>query len=388
MNSKQTKPGRVTRALTALTALAGAAAILAAPAGAASGEGSASIIFAKHSKGRTLSGQGVRVLAEAPATKAGKLTTLTIDELDPGAKATAQASGGLNFKHGKKTVALTGIHFDFSSGALAGKLGGSEVQVFRLGGGAAINSTAGSIVLNGGKLRLTKEGAGALKEKLGLRRALRHKGVGMIWISAQANPTYAAAQPVKSGSLNWGVLASWRKYVATDSPAPGPPDTGEVTVSGGASINGEVAVPSSFFSFPVTGGTYQKGLYGAADKLTLQTQGAVKFAKPMHCIDEVLFSGVDLKIDGSSSDIVLDAKNEVGEFNGMGCTGKPAASASDVAFATIGSVTPTYSGDGKTVTWTGIPSTLTQAGSTAWGVGAPYIPGKVLDTVTATVNIG
>lgn len=70
----------------------------------------------------------------------------------------------------------------------------------------------------------------------------------------------------------------------------------------------------------------------------------------------------------------------------MTCEGKPAASSTDVPFATLGSVTPTYSGN--TVTWTELPSTLTAAGSTAWGVGSPYTPGKALDAVTITVNVG
>ena len=33
-----------------------------------------------------------------------------------------------------------------------------------------------------GKLRLTADAASVLKQKLGLERALRHDGVGMVWL--------------------------------------------------------------------------------------------------------------------------------------------------------------------------------------------------------------
>lgn len=284
--------------LIALAAVAATTATIAAPANASPGEGAAAIKLADHDKGRTLSGQGVQVLADLPASKQEQTLSLPIVEVSPVAPASAKSNGTLRFKRGKKSVALTNIHFDLANGTLAGTLGTEEIAVLKLGAAPSVNGTSGAVSVVDGKLRLTAEAAKALKEDLGLSRALRHNGIGMVWLNAQAKPTHAAAQAVTSGSVNWGVLASWRKYVSTDSPAPGPPDTGTIAVSDGATANGELSAPSGYFSFPVTGGTFQKGLYGAVDKLSLQTQGAVKFAKPMHCINEVLFSGIDFKIDG------------------------------------------------------------------------------------------
>lgn len=385
MGSDHSKRSRLDK-LIAVAAVAATTASVATPANASPGEGAAAIKLADHDKGRTLSGQGVRVLANAPASKQAQTLTLPIVDVSPVAPASAKSNGALSFKRGKKSVALANVHFDLANGTLAGTLGKEEIAVFKLGAAPGVNGATGAVSLAGGKLRLTSEAAKALKEDLGLSRALRHNGVGMIWLNAQAKPTHAAAQKVVSGSVNWGVLASWRKYVSTDSPAPGPPDTGTITVSEGATANGELSVPNSYFGFPVTGGTFQKGLYGASDKLALQTQGAVKFAKPVHCIDEVLFSGINLTIDGSAAGISLNAKNELGKPSGMTCLTNPAVSTPDVAFATLGSVTPTQSGN--TVTWVEVPSALTAAGSTAWGVGPPYIPGKALDAVTITVNVG
>jgi hypothetical protein len=383
MNPK--KRSRTSACLAGMAAALTMAGLNAAPTFAATGSGEAAIVVANHEQGRTLSGQGVKLIAGEGSTGSGAKLSLPIGELNPSSSATAQTTGTLRFKRGKKALALTGIRFDFASGALVGRLGGSEIPVFRLGAVPAVNNVAGSISLSEGSLRLTEEAASLIKQKLGLAKALRNNGVGMIWIAAQANPTYAAPQPVVSGSVSWGVLASWRKYVLTDSPAPGP-DAGEVTVSDGAASNGNLVEQSGFFSFPVVSGSFQKGLYGAASKLTLKSQGAVKFAKPAHCIDEVLFGGIGLKLDGADSVLTLDAKNEIGEFTGMACAGKPAVSTPGVAFATLGSATPTYSGN--TVTWSAIPSTLTAAGSTAWGAGPPYVAGKALDAVTITVGLG
>lgn len=367
-------------------AITAAALLQAAPALAAAGSGAAAINVASHSKGRTLSGQGVKLLAGEGAAGTGGKLSLPIGELNPGAQPSAQTTAALKFKRGKKAIALTGIRFELSTATLVGKLGGVEMPVFRLGGAPAVNGVAGSIGLTESQLKLTEEAASALKQRLGLAKALRSDGVGMLWLSAQAFPTYAAAQPVVSGSVSWGVLASWRKYVLTDSPAPGPPDNGEVTLSDGATSNGDLVEPSGFFGFPAVSGAFQKGLYGAADKLTLKTQGAVAFAKPMHCINEVLFSGIQIKIDGAASTLTLDAKNDIGKFNGMACEAQPPASSAGVLFATLAQVAPTYSGN--TVTWSAIPSTLTAAGSTAWGVGPPYVAGKALDAVSITVGLG
>jgi hypothetical protein len=387
MSSNQPRRGRLTTSLLALAAVAAMTAAFAAPAGAVSGSGNAVIVTADHSKGRTLSGQGVKLLAGAGASAQGNKLTLPTAELNPGAQPSAHSSASLTFKRGKRAVALTGIHFNLSAGTLVGKLGETEIPVFWLGAAPKIDSTVGSISLSEGSLRLTAEAATALREELDLKRALVRKGVGMIWLAAQANPTHAAAQPVVSGSVDWGVLASWRKYVLTHQGPPPPTSIGAITVAGGATSTGTLTEPSAYFSFPVTGGSFEKGLYGASDKLSLTTQGSVKFEKPAHCIIEVGFSDIDLTI-GTASTLSLDSVSDID--TPPTCTDNPPALAANVPFATLGagSIAPTYSASGKTVTWSALPATLTAAGSAAWGAGPPYIAGKALDPVTITVGLG
>lgn len=61
MSSDQSSTSRTGKALIAFAALCAVTAALAVPASAATGHGSAAIVFAEHDKGRTLSGQGVKV---------------------------------------------------------------------------------------------------------------------------------------------------------------------------------------------------------------------------------------------------------------------------------------------------------------------------------------
>jgi hypothetical protein len=386
MSSKQSSKSGVRRALVVLAVLVAAVGTLAAPASAAPGSGTVAIVLAQHDRGRTLSGQGVDIVAGAPAGKDGRTLTLPISNVDPAAPVSAMSDGWLRFKRGKRGVNLTGLSFDLSAGTLSGKLGEEQLDVLQLGAAANANASAGSVVLGGGKLRLTAEAATALSQKLGLERSLRRDGVGMAWLRAQANPTHEAAKAVVSGSAAWGILASWRAYVLGQQ---GPPmSKGSITVAGGATANGTLSEASGFFGFPATSGTYEKGLYGAADKLLLRTQGSVKFAKPFHCIVEVRVADLELRLDGANSSIALDADYDVDKPEGMTCGPLPPVATDDVTFATLdpSGVAPTYSADGKTVTWTAIPATLTSAGATAFGTG--HKAGLALDPVTVSAAIG
>jgi Htaa len=386
MASNDFRQGRLGRALVALAALA-ATAIVAAPAQAVSGKGSAEIVLAQHEKGRTLSGQGVNVLAGTPATKAERTVSLPISNVDPNASASATAEGSLSFKHGKQAVSLTGIRIHLSAGTISGNLGGEQVDVFKFAGGATANASSGAVGLVDGKLRLTPDAAEALQEELGLARALRRDGVGMVWLAAQANPTHEAARAVTSGIADWGVLASWRNYVLSQF---GPPSSiGTIAAEGGATTNGNMKEASGFFGFPTTSGTFERGLYGATDKLLLSTQGSAVFTKAGHCIIEVKFTGLEIQLSGADSKLVLDLDYDVDTPAGKTCVPQPPVSASDVAFATLdlSAVAPSYSPDGKTVTWNSIPASLTAAGSTAF-LGGKYPAGQPLDPVTITAGIG
>jgi len=349
------------------------------------------MILASHAKGRTLSGQGVTIEAGSPAAKNDRTLSLPISAVDPGAGASATADGWLRFQRGKKGVVVSALRFDFAAGTLKGKLGDEEISIFNLGAAANLNATTGAVSLQDAKLRLTADAAGALKQKLGLARALRRDGVGMAWLSAKAKPVLEAAKSVASGSAAWGMLASWRTYVLGHQgpPPPAPPTNGTIEVSGGATATGPLNDPATTYAFPAAGGSFERGLYGATDKLVLQTQGSLEFAKPMHCIQEIELTDLTLTIDGANSSIVVgDYSYDIDQFTGKACVDLPGVLEQDTKFATLdpSAVTPTYSADGKTVTWANVPATLTAAGAVPF---APtYKAGQPLDPVTITVTTG
>ena len=178
MDRKRTNErGPVAWAL-ALSAVAFAWLLAASPAWALGGHGSAELRFAQHSKGRTLSGQGVRVVPGAPGQKAGDFASLPISSLDFGTAPAAGSEASLAFKLGKKSVVLGGLRFDFAAGTLNGNLGGDDLAVFRIGAAASVNARAGKVALSEGSLRLTDAAAKALQQKLGLERALVSEGRG------------------------------------------------------------------------------------------------------------------------------------------------------------------------------------------------------------------
>ncbi len=368
---------RIGRAAILLAALVAATVAMTAPASAATGQGTATIGLAEHSKGRTLSGQGVKILAGSPATKTGKTLNLPISAVDPGAEATAMADGWLRFKRGKRGAILTGLRFDLTAGTLSGKLDGEQIALFTLGGAAAVNSSSGSLALDGGKLQLTEIAALVLRNKLRLARALKRSGIGTVGLSAKADPVLAAGRPVVSGGATWGVRASLRGYVLS-------PPAGTISLADGATANGPLTSPATVFDFPTASGISTRGLYGAADELLLEVDGSVTFAKPAHCIAALRFANLEVRIDGANSAIVVDTTFD----EGAPCPDADPVSAEDVELGKldVSGVSPVYSDDGETVTWTAIPATVTQAGETAFG--GFVKEGDALEPITISVGLG
>src|SRR5262245_16062715 len=103
---------RLGAAAASLAAAAAAVAVLASPAAAAGGSGSAFIVPAVHEKGRTLSGQGVKILAGSGASTDGGKLGLPIDGIETGPGAWASSGASLRFSHGSDAVALSGIRFE------------------------------------------------------------------------------------------------------------------------------------------------------------------------------------------------------------------------------------------------------------------------------------
>jgi hypothetical protein len=174
------------QALGGIAAACAVVMLLASPAlSAAAFFGNATIRPAVHGSGRTLSGQGVEMVAGKGAATGGGVISLPIDSLEVGGTAPgARTAAALSFRHGKRSLTLTGIAFAFETGAIEGSLGGRRLTVFRLGTALDIYPTTRSVLFVGGRLRLTDAAARLLKARLGLERALAPRGVGEVSMGA------------------------------------------------------------------------------------------------------------------------------------------------------------------------------------------------------------
>lgn len=388
MSPNESRRSRLTASLLALAASCALGAALAAPAGAFSASGDAVIVAANHAKGRTLSGQGVKLAAGNGGSAQGGKLTLPIAEVNPvGSTPSATSASSLAFRKGKASVTFTEVRFDLSAGTIVGKYQGAAVPIFRVEGAPRVNAGSGAVSLSGGKLRLISAAASTLQNELDLARALNRKGVGMVWLSAQAKPTQIK-RAVTSSSLEWGFLTSWREYIYK---ALGPGSVGSITTEGGATASApgsEVAKPGAFFTFPGAGGSFEEGLFGASTTVSLNTGGAVKFAKPGHCIIGITLSDLQANINGASSSIVGNLTYDVFKPVGKTCEPQPTVSLTGIEIASLNTngISPTYSNAGKTVTWANVPAAFSAAAVAPFG--SPYKAGDPLDPVTVTVGIG
>ena len=360
----------------ALCALACAWLMTASSASAASALGSAEVKLAQHDKGRSLSGQGVGILAVAPAQGSGNLLSLPISSFELGAAPAAASNGAIRFKRGKRAVLLSGIRIDLAAGTLNGQLGGEDLAVFRLGAPATVEAASGTASLAGGSLRLTAAAATALREELGLERALLRNGIGMVWLSAHWTPPpkpkpAAVSRSVASGEIDWGFKASWRGYVLS-------PPAGSQEVLAGATATGPLTSPATTYGFPGTGGSFTGFLGGTVEALNISSEGAVRWAKPSHGINEVRFSDLAIEIGSGGSWLVGDVRAEIG----------PPAESDDVRIAELetAAVTPQWSAGNGTVTWSAVPATLTAEGAASFS--GFYEAGTELDPVTFTAVLG
>lgn len=386
MSSNESRRSRLTASLLALAATCALGAVLAAPAGAFSATGNAVFVTASHDQGRTLSGQGVKLLVGNGGSAQGNKLTLPVAEVNPvGTQPSATSLASLTFKKGKASVVFSDVRFNLSAGTIAGKLAGTETSIFRVEGAPQVNSGSGAISLSAGKLRLIGTTAQNLKTELALERALNPKGVGQVWLAAQAKPIQIK-RAVTSGNIDWDFLASWREYIYKEL---GPGSVGSITTEGGATTVGEPGKAGSYFVFPSAGGSLEEGLFGASTTLpSFKTSGSVKFAKPGHCIIEIRFSNLEARINGASSGLFGDLNYNVFKPVGKTCEPQPAGALTGVEIASLNAsgVTPVYSNGGKTVTWANIPATLSASAVAPFA--SMYKAGQMLDPVTVSVGIG
>jgi hypothetical protein len=239
--------------------------------------------------------------------------------------------------------------------------GGQPIPIFRSGKRADIDPTAGSVRLSGSGLKLTGRSRTVLHRRFGVH--IEHGAAGTGGLGAQANPVLEPPVALAGGHIDWGTSNDWRQFILSSQ---GGGASGESVAGSGAQKFTDFQ-PAGFYEFPFASGTLEQGLYGESDQYSIQTKGTMTFAKEGK---SWVFANPTIKFQGPTGELFVD----------VGAT--PA-----VPFATlgIGAVAPTVSADGKTISWGGVPVTLTAAGAAAWG---RYKAGEPLDPVSFSATFG
>jgi hypothetical protein len=239
--------------------------------------------------------------------------------------------------------------------------GGKQIPVMVSAKRAAVDPVAGTVRLTGSGLKLTPQSRQVLHKRFGVH--IEHGAAGTGGVGAQAAPVLLPPEALAGGHISWGMSNDWRQFILGSQ---GGGASGE-SVAGAAALKFNDFQPAGFYEFPFASGTFEDGLYGEADRYSLQSGGSMTFTKEGK---SWTFANPSVKFQGATGELFIDV-----------------GGAAAVPFATlgIGSVTPTLSADGKTISWGAVPVTLTAAGAAAWG---RYKAGEPLDPVSFSATFG
>ncbi|HYJ20436.1 MAG TPA: HtaA domain-containing protein [Solirubrobacterales bacterium] len=192
-----------------------------------------------------------------------------------------------------------------------------------------------------------------------------------------ALPTFnsGTSQSVTGSSLEWGFKDSFRSYVGNVPPA------GSMQALGVATANPagpSMAIPGSFFGFPVAAGTYEPGTAPdhSDDKLVTKGSGTALFCKSGHGFD-IAIRNPTVVIDGENSRITADVgTNQNGTWYRF--------QRADIAELDLSGVEPQLSDGGNTLVWEDIPAKMSADGALASGI---YDAGETLDPITVKTAV-
>lgn len=239
--------------------------------------------------------------------------------------------------------------------------GGQPIPIMRSAKRATVDPVAGSVRLSGSGLKLTAQSRQIIHRRFGVH--IEHGAAGTGGLGAQANPLLLPPVALAGGHIDWGMSNDWRQFIVGSQ---GGGASGESVAATGAKKFNDFQ-PEGFYEFPFASGTFEDGLYGEADRYSLQAGGAMTFTKEGK---SWTFANPLVRFQGGTGEL----------FVAVG-------GATAVPFATlgIGSVAPTLSADGKSISWQAVPVVLTAAGAAAWG---RYKAGEPLDPVSFSATFG
>lgn len=364
--------------------LAGLAAALALPGGAFAADATPTTKVTGGTTTATLSGVAARQLAAAGVrvSPAGKVTRrsggfrlrIAGGSLSTTSKIDHARRDGLTFRRGARRVTISDITLRLSDKpTLRARIGGGPALIVaRAKRGRLALSADGS---TGRRSRITwvlaPTAAGKLRSALGVRK-LAAGGILRTAVSATATPSGtpapqdptapAADAVVQTGTADWGVRASFRRYIT------GP-------ISGGTVGSADGAIRTQDGGFRFIGGS------GSINRGTWATD--VRFK------GTAVFDGHqgDLQVRISNPRVVIAAGAKRGVLH-VDATSKDRESGQvktyvDLIVADLDLAKATRKLDGTNVTWSGITGKLTESGVPAFG--GFYNPGAELDPISFTV---
>jgi len=332
---------------------------------------------------------------------------LPVTDLELLAAATLHTSGKLTLANGKRSATLRDVIVQ-SAGqetAVSAKLGKRRLIVFRAQDKAEIGKS--SARLSKAPLSLTGKGADALAQRLDLD-SLAGGRVGTLGFAATL-PAAAAAksQPEEKKPAPEGIVDPYASQCAlsvtekVSGTAPGPDSppslTGPVSLSGGkidwgfkssfrsyVVFSGGALVPiapatvlnpplpapqTGSFRFPAGGGSYVVNDPGDSsdDQAIVNGAGEIVLCNAPHDF-RIVLSNPTVTIDGGDSRLTVDVDTN------MSGVWTPTQRV-DLATLDADGVSPFYNEDAKTVTWSGLPVALTEAGKQALDLCNPMNPG-------------
>ncbi|MGC3992717.1 MAG: HtaA domain-containing protein [Propionicimonas sp.] len=191
---------------------------------------------------------------------------------------------------------------------------------------------------------------------LGLAAALAAGSLVLAAPEARAADDTTPTTTILSGSISWGLKASFRGYLTGFA-------AGSVTAADPATDDGTQT------TFPVDGGSWGTTTGSATG------EGAVTFTGHAGVLN-LTISDPEVTLDAEGAELVVDATDSDGNTY------------TDLAIATL-DLTSALTRSGATVTISDAPATLTEAGSAVFTYsGHPmYAAGTVLDAVDATLTV-
>lgn len=150
---------------------------------------------------KSLKKQGVKISKIGSAKVKGNKLTFKVSggELDPtNGKGTVNLAGGLEFKHGKKSVSVKGLQLNTAKKGLFGKISGAKVKLASISGYSFTRAGFG-VSLKITKLKLTNAAAKKLNKKLSTKAFKGNKLIG----SAVAQEEPATVTIIPGGNVNF-----------------------------------------------------------------------------------------------------------------------------------------------------------------------------------------